>query len=157
MFLSGILARGRTRVKASDARSRTRALRWLAPLAWMAWIFYLSQQSTPLPVEAASAHVSFGHVALYGGLALLLFWALHGLAGAGDGPLWLVAGLAFALTVLYGAADEVHQAFVAGRTASEADLGLDAAGALLAVLAVTCLPPLLRVCGGGAPHATRHQ
>ena len=156
MFLSGILARGRTRVKAGDKRSISRALRWLPGLAWMAWIFSLSQQSTPLPVGTASPYASFGHVALYGGLALLLFWALRGLAAEGDGPLWLVAGLAFALTVLYGAADEVHQAFVAGRTASEADLGLDAAGALLAVLAAACLPPLLRAREGAARRPERH-
>lgn len=146
MFLSGILTRGRTRVKANGAR--TAALRWLPVLAWLAWISYLSQQTSPLGGAPADIDMSLGHVALYGGLALLVFWALLGLAAERGGPPWLVAGLTFALTVLYGAADEVHQAFVAGRTASESDLALDAAGALLAVLLATGLPALLRAGRG---------
>jgi len=126
-------------------------LRWLPALAWMAWIFYLSQQSAPLGSSPARAYASLGHIGLYGGLALLLFWTLRGLAAERGGPLWLVAGLTFALTVLYGTADEVHQAFVAGRTAAETDLGLDAAGALLALLVATILPVLLRARPGRAP------
>jgi VanZ family protein len=126
------------RVK-SDARAGRHALRWLPALAWMAWISYLSHQSAPLGGATGNIDVSFGHVALYGALALLLFWALLGISTGRGGPLWLVAGLTFALTVLYGAGDEVHQGFVAGRTASEADLGLDAAGALLAVLLAASL------------------
>ena len=39
----------------------------------------------------------------------------------------------FALTVLYGVSDELHQAFVPARVASELDVGIDAAGALLGI------------------------
>jgi hypothetical protein len=140
VFLSGILTRGRTRVKTSDARSLPLALRWLPALAWVAWISYLSHQSTPLGGATGDADLSWGHVVLFGVLALLLFWALLGIS---SGPMWLVGGIAFALTVLCGAGDEIHQGFVPGRSASEADLGLDALGGLLAVLAAAGLPSLL--------------
>ena len=117
----------------------------------MAWIFYLSHQSAPLGNVASGGYAIGGHVGLYAALALLLFWALAGAAPPErSGPLWLVAGLTFALTVLYGAADEVHQAFVAGRTASEADLGLDAVGALVAALVATGGLALLRAGRGRA-------
>ena len=43
------------------------------------------------------------------------------------------APIAFVLTVLYGVSDEAHQAFVPDRTPSLADVGLDAAGAMLGV------------------------
>ena len=42
---------------------------------------------------------------------------------------------AFALTVLYAASDELHQAFVAGRHLSALDVGIDATGALIALVA----------------------
>jgi len=43
---------------------------------------------------------------------------------------------ALALTVLYAITDELHQGGVAGRDASAGDVGIDAAGALLALAAV---------------------
>ncbi|MDP3767398.1 MAG: VanZ family protein, partial [Dehalococcoidia bacterium] len=84
--------------------------------------------------SATNSGATFAHLGLYAALALLLCWALA--SGAGRQGLasgWPIAAMAFALAVLYGAADEVHQAFVPGRTASEADLLLDAVGALLGV------------------------
>ena len=74
------------------------------------------------------------HLILYTGLALLLCWALT--AGGGsraDTPAWALAIVTLALTVLYGVVDEIHQAFVPGRNASEADLLLDAVGAALGI------------------------
>ena len=65
----------------------------------------------------------------------------------------MLAGLAFALTVLYRVLDELHQAFVPGRTASEADLGLDAAGALIGVGLALLLPSLAKA---HRPGARRH-
>ena len=43
---------------------------------------------------------------------------------------------AWALTVLYAASDEFHQGFVAGRHPSAVDVGIDATGALIALVAV---------------------
>jgi VanZ family protein len=43
---------------------------------------------------------------------------------------------ALALAILYAITDEFHQGFVAGRHESAVDVGIDAAGALIAVVAV---------------------
>lgn len=145
MFLSGMLARGRTRVKVSPPLWLTYALRWLPVAAWMGGIFYLSQQSMPVGVANNNIAAIAAHLGLYAGLALLLYWALSGGAGSHYGvPAWVLAAVAFALTVLYGVVDEVHQAFVPGRVASEADLALDAAGALIGVALASLAASLLK-------------
>ena len=43
---------------------------------------------------------------------------------------------AAALTILYAITDELHQGTVAGRHASPVDVGFDAVGAVIAILAV---------------------
>ena len=132
MFLSGMLARGRTVVKVSAIASAGRAARWLAVAMWMGGIFYLSQQTAPLGATVSNLESIVAHLSLYTGLAFLFQWALTGSAVRRR----LVFGwalIAFALTVLYGVTDEVHQAFVPGRTTSLADIALDAAGAMLGV------------------------
>lgn len=65
------------------------------------------------------------HVALYVPFGLLLARAL------GRGRAVLAVGVA----VAFGATDELHQAFVPGRTPSLADLLADAVGATLGALA----------------------
>ncbi len=135
MFLSGILARGRIRVKVNRPVRIGRAGRALPALAWMAGIFWLSQQSQPLGVHGNEQASIIAHLTLYSGLALLLFLALtpDSHRRYAREATWLVPSIAFAVAVLYGALDEVHQAFVAGRTASDADLDLDAVGAAVGV------------------------
>ena len=132
MFLSGMLAWGRTRVKTNSLSPLVRGAHWLPAAAWMGGIFYLSQQSAPLGATGSAAWSTAAHLGLYIGLALLLFWALARSARRRT-PEWVLAAVAFALTVLYGVGDELHQTFIAGRTASAADLGLDAAGATMGV------------------------
>ena len=145
MFLSGMLARGRTRVKADRLASLAGLVRWLPTAIWVGGIFYLSQQSDPPAGTTTGGEAVLAHLILYTGLALLLAWALAGgLANHAGAPAWALAGVAFALTVLYGAVDEVHQAFVPGRSASEADLALDAAGAALGVGLALLAPRLLK-------------
>jgi VanZ family protein len=132
MFLSGMLARGRTRVKADAFLSAVRVVPWLAAAVWMGGIFYLSHQSAPLGATVSELESIVAHVGLYAGLALLLRWALVGAARSrGRAVAWAAA--AFALAVLYGVSDEIHQAFVPGRTASVVDIAFDAAGAGLGV------------------------
>ena len=72
-----------------------------------------------------------GHMAIFGVLALLLWRALAGTTTLRRPWAW-----ALALTVLYAITDELHQAFVPGRNASLGDVGIDAAGALIAVAIV---------------------
>ena len=59
---------------------------------------------------------------------------------------WLVAAAA-ALAPGYGALDELHQAFVPGRTASSLDLGYDFLGAALALTALVATFALIRRVG----------
>ena len=127
-----MLTRGRIRLKTRPLPKAGLVIRWLLAAGWMGGIFYLSQQSSPLGGSASRIEAFAAHLVLYGVLALLLYWALSA-AAAGDqaGQGLFVAALAFALTVLYGVSDELHQAFVPGRTASEADLLVDAIGGLL--------------------------
>ncbi len=148
MFLSGMLTRGRMRVKANHFPRLARAVRWLIVAAWMGGIFYLSQQSTPMGASAGGAVAIPAHLGLYCGLALLFYWALAGSAEPRRGPpVWALAGVAFALTVLYGVVDETHQAFVPGRVASETDLLADAAGAFVGVALAMVVPRLRRAHG----------
>lgn len=59
---------------------------------------------------------------------------------------WLVAAAA-AVAAGYGALDELHQAFVPGRTASSIDLGYDILGAALALAALVATFALIRRVG----------
>ncbi|MEI8233760.1 MAG: VanZ family protein [Verrucomicrobiota bacterium] len=71
------------------------------------------------------------HMSEYALLGVLLLYALA--AGKGDARKWLSS--AWMLSVAYAAADEFHQSFVPGRNASVVDVGIDAAGAALGLLA----------------------
>jgi VanZ family protein len=148
MFLSGMLARGPKRVKASSSLGLSHAVRWLLVVVWIGGIFYLSHQSSPAGMAAGNAGAIPAHLGLYTGLALLLYWSLAGgLPSKAGTPVWALATVAFALTVLYGVADETHQAFVSGRVASEADLAVDGAGALIGVTLAILMPRLRKSYG----------
>lgn len=69
-----------------------------------------------------------GHMAGYALLALSFRHALNGRKRS----TWL---LAWALAVLYALSDEFHQFFVPGRNASLVDVGIDALGAAVGLLA----------------------
>ncbi len=105
--------------------------RWVAVVAYMAAIFWESSlERAPLPPGVSD---KLGHAAGYALLAVLVVRAL-----AGGLPARLGAGLvsaALAITVGYGATDEWHQLFVAGREGDWLDLRADAIGAVVAVAA----------------------
>ncbi len=69
-----------------------------------------------------------GHMGVYGILALLLWRALSG-TGLRRPLVW-----ALIIAVLYAITDEAHQGFVPGRDPSAVDVGIDATGALIAVV-----------------------
>jgi VanZ family protein len=107
---------------------------WLPAIAWAGLIFALSAQ--PNLRFAADAGLDFlirkaGHMAVFGILALLLSRAVAGTT-AWRRP-WVAA---LGLAVLYAITDEVHQGFVAGPHESAVDVGIDATGALIAVVAI---------------------
>jgi VanZ family protein len=97
----------------------------------MAAIFYVSSlHEAPLPDDVSDKS---GHLMGYTALGLTVVRAV---AGGVPRPItWRIALVAIAITVGYGVTDEIHQAFVAGRTAEMADLYADAGGAALAAVA----------------------
>ena len=104
--------------------------RWPATLLWAAAIFWLSSQSRPLGRRWGTLPSALAHVFEFAVLAALLHRAL----GAGPARGGRPAALAFALTALYAASDEVHQVFVPERTATPVEYGLDLLGASLGVV-----------------------
>jgi VanZ family protein len=105
--------------------------RWAAVVVWMVVLFVLSAQSSlpNLTPGLPGLEETGGHLAAYGLLAGLLWWALRGTGAR------YPATAALVLAVLYGASDEFHQSFVPGRTMTVSDLLVDLIGASL-VLAV---------------------
>ena len=107
---------------------------WLPAFAWAGLIFAFSAQAdlTFVPDQGLDFIVrKLGHMAIFGVLALLLWRALAVTTRLRYPWAW-----ALAMTVVYAITDELHQAFVAGRNASVRDVGIDAAGALVAVAIV---------------------
>jgi VanZ family protein len=102
------------------------AVRWPVVLLWMLLIFALSsipsevQQPGRLPVDKAA------HLVEFGVLGFLLTW----MAGRRTSSTSAAVAAGIALTVIYGATDELHQAFVPGRDPSLDDLLADVVGAV---------------------------
>lgn len=130
-----------------------RPLSWLPPVAWMAVIFLLSTDTgsaehtrsflLPLfrlvgpaaaPEQLEALHGltrKAAHLTEYGVLAALWFRALT--TGRGW-PASVSAWAALAISVGWAVLDEAHQSWVASRTASLSDAGIDTVGALVASL-----------------------
>jgi VanZ family protein len=106
------------------------------PVVLMAIIFYLSSQ--PSTAEYPAWEVVLRKVGHAGGYALLAFawWrAFRGLMPADRGSMAILA--AVAVSVLYAASDEVHQAFVPNRHGTPLDVLIDSLGiAAVAIFAV---------------------
>jgi VanZ family protein len=109
---------------------------------WAVLIFLASSKPVPSQVFMTFAGADkLVHAAVYGTLAVLLLWAM--LPSGGSRPSAVSwhdmarrAVVAVVVATAYGATDEIHQAFVPGRTPSVFDLLADAVGATVAMLAV---------------------
>jgi VanZ family protein len=113
---------------------------WLPAIAWAGLIFVFSAQPNLRFVQDEGLDFAIrkaGHMAVFGILALLLWVAM----AATPAPRWPWAW-SLAIAVVYAVTDELHQGGVSGRHASAVDVGIDAAGALIAVavaaLVVAC-------------------
>ena len=110
---------------------------WLPAIAWAGVIFAFSAQPNLrlLPDAGLDFLVrKAGHMAVFGILALLVWWALAGTTTWRWPWSW-----ALGFSVVYAMTDEFHQGFVAGRHPSVVDVGIDATGALMAVAVVWIL------------------
>jgi VanZ family protein len=112
------------------------AFLWIPVFFYMAFLFALSSIRYPPEPPGAFAFVSDKtvHVLLYAGLSALVVRALAG--GWRRTVKGTAASLAVAISVLYGATDEIHQHFVPPREMDGIDLAADAAGATLAASAL---------------------
>jgi len=120
-------------VKRLRARPLAIFVAWLLVAVWAAVIFALS--ATPNLRVAQADDLDFilrkaGHMAAFGILAVLLWRALT-LAAVRRAMAWSLV-----LTIAYAASDEFHQSSTAGRHASGVDVGIDSAGAAIALVAV---------------------
>ena len=112
-----------------------RALAWVPAVAWAAAIFAVSARHSVGITSFWSADKVL-HFAAY---ALLGFLVAHGAAATGPGRRGAVAaGWAYAFS------DELHQAFVPGRTADPADWAADALGVLAGTFVYARLRAWLR-------------
>lgn len=103
---------------------------WLPVVFWAALIFAFSAQSNLRFVQADSLDFvvrKAGHMFVFGVLSVLL-WRALGSAGVSRA---IVSS--WVLTVAYAASDEFHQSFTQGRHPSPVDVGIDAAGSLVAL------------------------
>jgi VanZ family protein len=116
-----------------------RLLLWGPALAYMALIFFASS----VPGDELPGHLwdKLVHFLVYGVLGVLFLVPLT------EGRLTRVTmrtgALAVMLSTLYGAFDEVHQAFTPDRTPDVRDLFADALGAALGVAAILLLRVLV--------------
>ncbi len=118
---------------------------WLPVLGWMALIFWFSSQADlpHAPDELADFLVKKSlHALEYGVLAALAWRAFRAQGWRERANL-----AAWTLSALYALSDELHQAFVPGRTARPLDVALDWLGAGLALLVVPYLVKQRRVAG----------
>ena len=108
----------------------------MAVVVWATVIFMIS--SVPGSDLPPGRYGVAGHLGGYAVLGLLLFVALS----LDRRPL-TAAAIAILLASAYGATDELHQAFVPGRTPSAFDWLIDTAGALAGVSSAATLKYLL--------------
>ncbi|HKE02388.1 MAG TPA: VanZ family protein [Planctomycetota bacterium] len=130
------------------------ALVWWALIAWLSAVPSLGTEGGGL-----TAHVllNAGHAPLFGVLAAGIAFAA---AARAPRPVPGIAACALALvaTFVAGGIDELHQAFVPGRTSSWLDVATDTVGAAVVLLGLRYLASprstlagfALRVVGGAA-------
>jgi VanZ family protein len=98
----------------------------------MAVIFTLSSISGLRVSDDAEVDRPFrvlAHLGSYALLAALLLYAVVGLRRPRSAELVL----AYAITVIYGLSDEIHQSFVPNRTGQVDDLAVDAIGGAIGI------------------------
>ncbi len=104
---------------------------WVPAVLDMAAIFYVSSlHQAPLPPGVGDKPA---HSLAYVILGVLVVRAVAG--GLPSRLTWTTALLALAITIGYGASDELHQRFVPGRSADLMDLYADAVGACIGTIA----------------------
>lgn len=129
---------------ANGASIRRAWLWWLPPLGWMALIWTFSAQSELFVAVSSRLRDLLAWVAHFSEFAILaaLLWLALSKTSAARGQVPLAS--AFFGATLFAVVDELHQAFVPGRTPDLRDLLVDMAGVLAALALIrwlTARPP----------------
>jgi VanZ family protein len=101
-------------------------LSWSLCFSYMAGIYWLSSMSHINLPRSLLYYDFFLHALLYAILGGLLSWALLSSGAKNKSYLWAVL-----IAILYGASDELHQAFVPGRIPDFRDLLADGLGSAI--------------------------
>lgn len=126
-----------------NQRAREVVLAWLPAAAYMAVIWLVSSLEAPtFPTSSFPLRDKGVHAVEYGVLGFLLAHAC--LRTFRDRASIRVALFAMLAGVLWGVLDEIHQAFVPGRSADLLDLVADSVGVAIGTLARTILHHLPR-------------
>lgn len=115
-------------------------LLWVPAVAWASLLFALSSQ--PVLPSPPGVDDKMAHALSYGLLGALCLVGLS--RGGWPGVTWRRALVAVGLAIAYGVTDEVHQAFVPGRSPDIADVVADGVGAAIAVGLMRASAILLR-------------
>lgn len=112
--------------------------RVLPAIAYSAFIFTMSALSAPpTPTFDLSWGDKITHAGAYGLMTLFTFRATRWLLAGRSLGMQMLAAAGYAL--LFGASDEIHQAFVPNRQCDLMDWIADAAGTLLALLFIRAI------------------
>lgn len=134
-------------MSASDRRHLAVA-RWLPAIAWMVVIFALSSISGLRVSDEAEVDRpirAVAHLASYAFLAGLLLFAVAGLGR----PRRRDVVVAFAVAVLYGVSDEIHQTYIPERSGRIEDVLTDAVGASIGLAVASFILSHWDVAHGG--------
>ena len=116
-------------MSSGEASALRRVLSWLPVFAYTGLIWWLSSQAIDFPIDRVPFRDKGVHFLEYGALAFMIAHAVRvswPCARYGAVAAWW-------LTVSAGFTDELHQAYVPGRSADVYDLVADALGALVAI------------------------
>jgi VanZ family protein len=105
--------------------------RALPLVVWAGLIFVGSSFSNPPTVTGDEWFSNLAHFCEYAGLGFLAVRVSLGYAARR--PLLLLAAVAWAGCIAYGASDEFHQSFVPNRDSNAMDVGYDSAGAFVGI------------------------
>jgi len=115
------------------ASPRTWLRAWLPAVAYMALIWALSSISQPPSTGGVPFKDKGAHAIEYGGLAVLSARGMAATFVPGAGLRLAVYNITFGS--FWGLTDEIHQAYVPGRSSEVADVGADVVGAVLGTAA----------------------
>ncbi|MBP7967580.1 VanZ family protein [Candidatus Woesebacteria bacterium] len=125
---------------------KKKILYWLPPILWMSLIFTLSSRQRISVSDINSVNFIFFkslHIIEYAILFFLVFRAVYKTTKL---SLHQVFCISIGLAILYGASDELHQAFVPTREGSPRDIVIDSIGILLCFMYTKInLPKLKRL------------